>query len=52
MADLRNCPREFLLEFIELCKSQPCLEKIKSNEYNNRYARNQAYDVLVEKLKN
>ncbi|KAJ8911104.1 hypothetical protein NQ315_003366 [Exocentrus adspersus] len=42
--------KEFMIEFIELYKSFPCLWKIKSKEYSDRNAKSQAYDILVEKM--
>ncbi|KAJ8912036.1 hypothetical protein NQ315_000529 [Exocentrus adspersus] len=42
--------KEFMIEFIELYKSFPCLWKIKSKEYSDRDAKSQAYDILVEKM--
>lgn len=43
--------KEFLIEFIELYKSFPCLWKVKSKSYSDRNAKNQAYDILVDKMK-
>ena len=51
MADLRQCTREFLSEFIDLYKSFPCLWRVKSKEYSDRDKKNQAYDALVLKYK-
>ncbi|EFA09328.1 hypothetical protein TcasGA2_TC001654 [Tribolium castaneum] len=50
MCDLRSYNREFVLEFIELYRSYPCLWKIKSKEYIDRQKKNDAYGVLVKKL--
>lgn len=43
--------KQFVTEFLEIYKSNPCLWKIKSKEYSDRYAKSQAYDVLVKKMK-
>jgi len=51
MTDLRQFNRKFLLEFIELYRSYPCLWKIKSREYSDRIKKDRAYEQLVEKLK-
>ena len=37
-------------EFIEIYKSEPCLWKVKSDDYHNRDKRNAAYKKLIEKL--
>lgn len=42
--------KEFIVEFIELYKSYPCLWLVKSKDYSNRNAKNKAYNILVEKL--
>ena len=42
---------EVLGEFIELYKSEPCLWKVKSDDYHDRDKRDAAYRKLVMKLK-
>ena len=42
---------EVLGEFIELYKSEPCLWKVKADEYHDRDKRDAAYRKLVMKLK-
>lgn len=51
MTDVRNYSREFISEFINMYQSLPCLWKIKSKEYSDRNKKNEAYEKLVEKLK-
>lgn len=51
MTEFRKCDRAFIAEFIELYKSLPCLWRAKSKEYNDRKAKNIAYQVLVDKYK-
>lgn len=51
MADLRQCSREFLTEFIALYESFPCIWRVKSKEYSDRDKKVEAYDSLVEKFK-
>ena len=51
MTDLRQISRKFLLKFIELYRSLPCLWKIKSREYSDRIKEDKAYERLLEKLK-
>ncbi|CAG4961640.1 unnamed protein product [Colias eurytheme] len=43
--------REWLEEFIELYRSEPCRWNIKGKEYHNRDLKRSAYTKLVEKLK-
>lgn len=43
--------REFMREFIELYQSQPCLWKTKSKDYLDKNKKNEAYNILIEKLK-
>lgn len=42
--------KEFWGEFLELYKQYPCLWRVKSKEYSDKGKRNEAYDVLVDKL--
>ena len=42
---------EVLGEFIEIYKSEPCLWKIKTSDYNDRDKKDAAYRKLVMKLK-
>ena len=42
--------KDFLIEFIELYRSYPCLWKVKSQDYSNKLKKNQAYDVLAKNL--
>ncbi|KAJ8953479.1 hypothetical protein NQ318_023600, partial [Aromia moschata] len=51
MADLRQCSREFLTEFIALYESFPCVWRVKSKEYSDRDKKAEAYERLVEKYK-
>ncbi|CAG9791058.1 unnamed protein product [Diatraea saccharalis] len=51
MSDIRSYSKEFLTQFIELYKSLPALWKIKSKEYSDRNKKNEAYHILIEKLK-
>lgn len=51
MTDLRHMNRQFILEFIELYRSHTCLWKIKSREYSDRIKKDNAYEHLIEKLK-
>ena len=51
MTDLRQISRKFLLEFIELYCSFPCVWKIKSREYSDRIKKDKAYEQLLTKLK-
>lgn len=43
--------KEVLGDFIEIYKSEPCLWKVKDNDYHNRDKRDAAYRKLVNKLK-
>lgn len=49
--DLRSYSRHWVKEFIEAYKNEVCLWQTKHPDYNNHILRNQAYDKLVEKLK-
>lgn len=49
--DSRNSPQKILSEFIELYRENPCLWKVKSSEYSDKNKKNDAYDVLLVKLK-
>ncbi|XP_075188624.1 uncharacterized protein LOC142288848 [Anomaloglossus baeobatrachus] len=40
--------QEFIREMIDMYRSLPCLWKIKSVDYSNRYKKKQAYEQLVE----
>ena len=51
MADLRQCSREFLTEFIALYESFPCIWSVKSKDYSDRDKKGKAYESLVEKFK-
>ncbi|KAL3286952.1 hypothetical protein HHI36_001438 [Cryptolaemus montrouzieri] len=48
MADLRQCSREFLTDFIALYESFPSIWSVKSKEYSNREKKGEAYEKLVE----
>lgn len=43
--------KDFLVEFIELYRSYPCLWKVKSQDYSNKLKKNEAYGVLVCKYR-
>ena len=43
--------RSFWIEFIELYKNHDCLWRVKSKGYMNRRKKNDAYDDLLQKLK-
>jgi hypothetical protein len=47
MADSRCWNKEFLTEFINEYRLHPCLWKIKSKDYSNKYLKNEAYEKLV-----
>jgi hypothetical protein len=47
MADLRRRSKDFLTEFFELYRSNPCLWKIKSKEYMDRDKKNEAYEMAA-----
>ncbi|XP_066947912.1 uncharacterized protein [Macrobrachium rosenbergii] len=51
MADLRQCSREFLTEFIALYESFPCIWRVKSKDYSDRDKKGKAYESLMEKFK-
>jgi hypothetical protein len=36
IADLKQCSKEFLTEFLELYRSNPCVWEVKSKEYMDR----------------
>ncbi|KAJ8932481.1 hypothetical protein NQ318_001656 [Aromia moschata] len=46
MADLRQCSREFLTEFIALYESFPCVWRVKSKEYSDRDKKAEAYERI------
>ena len=50
MADLRSLSRDFLTEFIEIYKENPCLWQTKSKDYSNKQKKNAAYQKLIKKL--
>lgn len=50
MTDLRNYNKQFIIEFIELYRSHPCLWKVKSTEYSDRDKKNKAYEDMIKKL--
>jgi len=50
MSDLRSFTKDFMIEFIELYKSYPCLWKTKSKDYMNRSKKDAAYETLLKKL--
>lgn len=43
--------RQWLSEFIELYKNEPCLWQNKSKEYHDRDKKSAAYKILLEKMK-
>ena len=43
--------RVFWADFIELYKNNPCLQNVKNKMYLDRNAKNKAYEILFEKLK-
>ncbi|KAL4705174.1 hypothetical protein ACJJTC_005763 [Scirpophaga incertulas] len=47
---MASCSKDFLLEFIELFKTQEPLWLIKSKDYYNKGKRNACYDLLLEKV--
>lgn len=50
MSDLRNFSKAFMVDFIEIYKSFPCLWKTKSSDYKDRNKKDNAYMVLLKKL--
>lgn len=48
---MSSISREFLIDFLELYKSFPCLWYIKSKDYSDRDKKRQAYEILIEKYK-
>ncbi|XP_069625603.1 uncharacterized protein [Ranitomeya imitator] len=42
---------DFLIEFIEMYRSLPCLWKVKSSEYSNRQKKSEAYEKLLSLCK-
>lgn len=49
MSDIRNWTKEFLTEFINIYRGQPCLWKIKDKKvYTNRNLKTIAYDLLTD----
>lgn len=51
MADLRQCSREFLTDFIALYESFPCIWRVKSKEYSDRDKKAEAYEMLANKFR-
>lgn len=51
MTDLRCCTRSFLTEFIQLYKTHQCLWNVELKTYNNRFKRDEAYEFLIQKLR-
>ena len=47
----RSCSTDFLTEFIEIYRNEPCLWFTKSKDYSNRNMRNTAYEKLMKKMK-
>ncbi|XP_066989896.1 uncharacterized protein [Macrobrachium rosenbergii] len=45
-----SCASDFLSDFIEIYRNEPCLWFTKSKDYSNREVRNAAYGKLVNKL--
>lgn len=43
--------KAFWGEFIDIYKCHPCLWNVKTKMYSDRNAKNKAYEVLIEKLK-
>jgi len=41
--------RAFILQCIEIYKSQPALWNVKSKDYNNRQKKSDAYAILINK---
>lgn len=48
MTDTRYWSKDFMINFIEEYKSNPCLWKIRSKEYTNKNLKNDAYEKLVK----
>ncbi|KAL2745751.1 hypothetical protein V1477_006142, partial [Vespula maculifrons] len=49
--DLVGYTHEFLAEFIQLYRAQPCLWQLRCKGYKDRLLRSRAYDVLAQKLR-
>lgn len=45
--DVRMWSKEFITEFINLYKSSPCLWRVKSPKYKDRYLRHVAYNKIA-----
>ena len=43
--------KQFWAEFIELYRQNECLWRIRSKDYMNKLKKNEAYELLAEKLK-
>lgn len=41
MSDIRTYPKQFIIEFIDLYKTLPCLWKIKCKDYSDRNKKTQ-----------
>lgn len=48
MCDFRTYSHELLTEFIEAFRNNPCLWKIRSNDYKDKNLKLQAYNNLLE----
>ncbi|XP_073411733.1 uncharacterized protein [Dendrobates tinctorius] len=51
MKQMSSDRQEFIRELIEMYRSLPCLWKIKSADYNNKYKKKEAYEKLVALFK-
>lgn len=46
-----SADKQFWANFIDLYREKECLWKIKSRDYVNKQKKNEAYELLLEKLK-